>query len=124
MPTNVAGSRVFIEGGIDIFAEVKQLISALRGNDRLGISNALRQLNQGGGQIAAIQGEVGATSNRLTTSLAQLEEAKSFFSKTLSETEDVDLVKAISDLTLQQYAIEAATRTLTKVLENSLLKYI
>ncbi|MEK6784231.1 MAG: flagellin [Nitrospirota bacterium] len=124
VPTNVAGSRVFIEGGIDIFAEVKQLISALRGNDRLGISNALRQLNQGGGQIAAIQGEVGATSNRLTTSLAQLEEAKSFFSKTLSETEDVDLVKAISDLTLQQYAIEAATRTLAKVLENSLLKYI
>lgn len=124
VPTNVAGSRAFIEGGIDIFAEVKQLISALRGNDRLGISSALGQLNQGGGQIASIQGEVGATSNRLTTSAAQLEEAKSFFSKTLSETEDVDLVKAISDLTLQQYAIEAATRTLTKVLENSLLNYI
>jgi flagellar hook-associated protein 3 FlgL len=124
VPTNVAGSRAFIEGGIDIFAEVKQLISALRGNYRLGISDALGSLNQGVSQIAAIQGEVGATSNRLTTSAEQLEEAKSFFIKTLSETEDVDLAKAISDLTLQQYAIEAASRTLTKVFENSLLNYL
>lgn len=124
VPTNVAGSRAFIEGGIDIFAEVKQLVSALRGNYRLGISDALGQLNQGVSQIAAIQGEVGATSNRLTTSAAQLEEAKSFFIKALSETEDVDLAKAISDLTLQQYAIEAASRTLTKVFESSLLNYI
>lgn len=124
VPTNVAGSRAFIEGGVDIFAEVKQLVSALRGNYRLGISGALGQLNQGVSQIAAIQGEVGATSNRLTASAAQLEEAKSFFIKTLSETEDVDLAKAISDLTLQQYAIEAASRTLTKVFENSLLNYI
>jgi len=124
VPTNVAGSRAFIEGGINIFAEVKQLISALRGNDRLGISDALGQLNQGVSQVAAIQGEVGATSNRLTTSAAQLEEAKSFFITTLSETEDVDLAKAISDLTLQQYAIEAASRTLTKVFESSLLNYL
>lgn len=124
VPTNVAGSQAFIEGGIDIFTEVKQLISALRGNYRLGISDALGHLNQGISQVAAIQGEVGATSNRLTTSAAQLEEAKSFFIQTLSETEDVDLAKAISDLTLQQYAIEAASRTLTKVFENSLLKYL
>ncbi len=124
VPTNVAGDRAFIAGGTDIFAEVKQLIGALRGNYRLGISDALGGLNQGVSQIAAIQGEVGATSNRLTTSAAQLEEAKGFFTQTLSETEDVDLAKAISDLTLQQYAIEAASRTLSKVFENSLLNYL
>lgn len=124
VPTNVAGDRAFIAGGIDLFAEVKQLVSALRGNFRQGISDALGELNQGVSQVAAIQGEVGATSNRLTTSAAQLEEAKAFFIQTLSETEDVDLAKAISDLTLQQFAIEAASRTLTKVFENSLLNYI
>ncbi|OQW35786.1 MAG: hypothetical protein A4E19_16180 [Nitrospira sp. SG-bin1] len=124
VPTNVAGNRAFIEGGIDLFAEVKQLVSALRGNYRQDISNSLGGLNQGLSQIAAIQGEVGATSNRLTTSAEQLKDAKSFFVRTLSETEDVDLAKAISDLTLQQYAIEAASRTLTKVFENSLLNYL
>ncbi|MBX3332204.1 MAG: hypothetical protein KF722_17515 [Nitrospira sp.] len=124
VPTNVAGDRAFTAGGVDIFAGVKQLISALRGNDGQGITEALGDLNRGVSQIAAVQGEVGATSNRLTTSAAQLEETKGFFLRSLSETEDVDLAKAISDLTLQQFAIEAASRTLTKVFENSLLNYL
>lgn len=124
VPTNVAGDRAFVAGGVDLFAEVKQLLGALRGNYRQGISDALGGLNQGVSQVATIQGEVGATSNRLTTSAAQLEDAKGFFTQTLSETEDVDLAKAISDLTLQQFAIEAASRTLSKVFENSLLNYV
>ncbi len=124
VPTNVAGERAFIGGDVDIFAYVKQLVSALRGNDRLGITEALGGLSPGISQIAAIQGEVGATSNRLETNAAQLEETKGFLVQSLSETEDVDLAKAISDLTLQQYAIEAASRTLTKVFENSLLNYL
>ncbi|ALA58592.1 flagellin [Nitrospira moscoviensis] len=124
VPTNVAGDRAFTAGTVDIFATVKQLVGALRGNDRQGISEALGGLNQGLSQIGAMQGEVGATSHRLTTSAAQLDEAKGFFVQTLSETEDVDLAKAISDLTLQQYAIEAASRTLAKVFENSLLNYL
>ena len=95
MPTNVAGDRAFTAGGGDIFASVKQLISALRGNDGQGISDALGNLNPGISQIAAIQGEVGATSNRLTTSAAQIEDTKGFFVQTLSETEDVDLAKTI-----------------------------
>jgi flagellar hook-associated protein 3 FlgL len=67
---------------------------------------------------------VGATSNRLETTNARLIDARGFFQQTLSETEDVDMAKAISDLTLQQYAIEAASRTLARVFENSLLNYI
>ncbi|UVT21085.1 MAG: hypothetical protein H8K03_03980 [Nitrospira sp.] len=124
VPTNVAGDRAFTSGGVDIFAGVKQLISALRGNDGQGITEALGDLNRGVSQMAAVQGEVGATSNRLTTSAAQLEDTKGFFLQSLSQTEDVDLAKAISDLTLQQFAIEAASRTLTKVFENSLLNYL
>ncbi len=124
VPTNVSGDRAFMSGAVDLFATMKRLVSALRGNDRGGISEALGGLNQAISQIGAVQGEVGALSNRMTNSAAQLDEAKGFFVQTLSETEDVDLAKAISDLTLQQYAIEAASRTLTKVFENSLLNYL
>ena len=87
-------------------------------NDTIG--NLTAGLNQTGSVI----GEVGALVNRLTTSGDRLQDAKTFFSKTLSETEDVDLAKAISDLTLQQYAIEAASRTLNQVFSNSLLNYL
>jgi len=124
VPTNVSGDRAFTSGTTDIFATVKQLIGSLRGNYREGITHALGNLNQGLAQIGAVHGEVGAASNRMTTSMGQMEETRGFFSQTLSMTEDVDLAKAISDLTLQQYALEAASLTLTKVFENSLLKYL
>jgi len=124
VPTNARGDRAFTSGVIDLFATAKQLVGSLRGNYREGITQALGGLNQGVSQIAAVQGEVGAVSNRMTTSAEKLEEAKGFVLQTLSKTEDVDLAKAISDLTLQQYAIEAASRTLTKVFESSLLNYL
>lgn len=124
VPTNVAGDRAFTAGTVNVFATVKELIGALRGNYREGISAALGRLDGAISQIGAVQGEVGAVSNRLTTTAAQLEESQGFFLHVLSQTEDVDLAKAISDLTLQQYAIEAASRTLTKVFENSLLNYL
>jgi len=124
VPTNARGDRAFISGAVDLFATAKQLVGSLRGNDREGISQALGGLNRGLSQIVAIQGEVGAVSNRMTTSAGKLEEAKGFVLQTLSQTEDVDLAKAISDLTLQQFAIEAAGRTLTRVFESSLLNYL
>jgi flagellar hook-associated protein 3 FlgL len=124
VPTNVSGTRAFTSGTVDIFATVKQLVNALRSNYRDGITQALGGLTNSISQIGAVQGEVGALSNRLTVTTGQLEEAKGFFTQTLSQTEDVDLAKAISDLTLQQYAIQAASQTLTKVFENSLLNYL
>lgn len=122
--TNVGGDQAFAGENSDIFARVKQLVGALRGNFRLGITEALGGLGAGISQVAAVLGEVGATSNRLETTNARLIDARGFFQQTLSETEDVDMAKAISDLTLQQYAIEAASRTLARVFENSLLNYI
>lgn len=124
VPTNARGDRAFTSDAVDLFATAKQLVGSLRGNDREGISQALGGLNRGLSQIVTVQGEVGAVSNRMTTSAETLEETKGFVLQTLSQTEDVDLAKAISDLTLQQYAIEAASRTLTKVLESSLLNYL
>lgn len=122
--TNVPGSRIFTSSTVDLFATVKQLVGALRSNDRTGITEALGGLNRSISHVGAIQGEIGALSNRLAISTEQLDEAHQFYTQLLSQTEDVDLAKAISDLTLQQYAIEAASRTLTQVFDNSLLKYL
>lgn len=124
VPTNIPGSRLFSLAGTDLFATAKQLVTALRTNDRESISQALGGFGRGLSTAGAVLGEIGAISNRLTANSAQLDEAKGFFTQMLSQTEDVDLAKAISDLTLQQYAIEAASRTLTRVFENSLMNYL
>lgn len=122
--TNVAGNRVFTGPNADLFATIKTLVTSLRSNYRGGINDTIGGLTAGLNQTGAVLGEVGALSNRLATSGERLQDSKTFFSRTLSETEDVDLAKAISDLTLQQYAIEAASRTLNQVFSNSLLNYL
>jgi flagellar hook-associated protein 3 FlgL len=124
VPTNVSGDRVFTGPDVDLFASIKTLVTSLRSNYRGGIRDTIGDVGRGLSQAGAVLGEVGALSNRLTGSSGRLEEFKSFFTQTLSETEDVDLAKAISDLTLQQYAIEAAGRTLNQLFSNSLLKYL
>ncbi len=122
--TNVSGDRMFATPTADLFATIKELVTSLRTNERGGVTRSLGGIDGSLAAIGAVQGEVGALSNRLTSSAAQLEDAKGFFTQTLSQTEDIDLAKAISDLTLQQFALEAASRTLTKVFENSLLNYL
>ncbi|MCP9470176.1 MAG: flagellin [Nitrospira sp.] len=124
VPTNLPGSRAFTASGADIFGSVKQLVRALRSNDRTGITETLGGLNQGISHVGSVLGEIGALSNRMAVGADQLEEAKSFYSELLSRSEDVDLAKAISDLMLQQYVIEAAGRTLTQVFDSSLLRYL
>ncbi len=122
--TNVPGNQVFTGPSVDLLASIKNLTVALRGNFGSGIAQGVTDTNLSLSQIGSVQGEVGALSNRLAATSNRLEEAKGFFTETLSQTEDVDLVKAISDLTLQQYALEAASQTLTRVFENTLLKFL
>lgn len=122
--TNVPGNQAFVGPNVDLFASIKKLTTSMRTNYRSGISETIGDLNQGLSQAGAVLGQVGALSNRLDATGARLDEAKSFFTQTLSETEEVDLAKAISDLTLQQYSIEAASRTLNQLFNTSLLNYL
>lgn len=122
--TNVAGNQVFTGPSIDLFSSIKNLTLSLRGDYGDGISDGISGTTRSISQIGSVQGEVGALSNRLSATSGRLEEVKGFFTETLSQTEDVDLVKAISDLTLQQYALEAASQTLTRLFENTLLRFL
>ncbi|MEW6246964.1 MAG: flagellin [Nitrospirota bacterium] len=124
LKSNVPGSQVFSGPTADLFAVMVNLYGALNGNYRGGISQALADVNKALTQIGSVQGEVGALANRLETTSLRLDEAKGFVTETLSRNEDVDLVKAISDLTLQQYALEAASRALTRIFDNTLLRFL
>ena len=75
-------------------------------------------------QVAIAQGEVGALSNQLVTTKTSLNDTKTFLTTILSNNEDVDLVAAISELTLQQQAIQAAGATLNRIFESSLLNFL
>jgi flagellar hook-associated protein 3 FlgL len=107
-----------------VFRSVKNLTIALRGNYGGGISQGITDSASSIDQISSAQGEAGALSNRLTATSSSLQDAQAFLTAALSKNQDVDLAKAITDLTMQQYAVQAASATLARVFQNSLLNYL
>lgn len=122
--TNKPGSQTFTGSTIDIFASVKGLMASLNGNYGGGIQVGLAGIDVAVDQVSSVQGELGALSNRLGATKVSLDETKAFLSNLLSTNEDVDLVVAISNLTLQQQAIEAAGATLNRIFQSSLLNFL
>ncbi|MDH5740344.1 MAG: flagellin, partial [Nitrospira sp.] len=124
IPTNVLGHQAFSGPHVNLFETVQHLLASLRGNFKAGIVESLGDLDRALGQVSAAQAEVGGLANRLEATSSALEDAKVLASNTLSSFEDIDLARTISDLTLQEYAIQAAGETLGRIFENSLLKHL
>lgn len=124
VPTNVPGDTVFSGSAVNLFDTVQHLLAALRGNFKAGIVESLGDLDRALGQVTAAQGTIGALANRLESTSFALEETKVLVTNTLSSFEDIDLARTISDLTLQEYAIQAAGETLGRLFDNSLLKHL
>lgn len=122
--TNVAGDTVFSGSNVNLFDTVQQLLAALRGNFKAGIRESLGGLDRAISQVTAGQGAIGALANRLEATSSALGDARVFATNTLSSFEDIDLGRTISDLTLQEYAIQAAGETLGRIFDNSLLKHL
>ena len=96
----------------------------MNGNYVGGIQRGLAAVDVALDQVSSVQGELGALSNRLASSMGSLDDTKVFLANILSTNEDVDLVEAISSLTLQQQAIQAAGATLNRLFESSLLNFL
>ena len=124
IPTNVLGDQAFSGLQVNLFETVQHLLASLRGNFKAGIVESLGELDRGISQVSAAQAEVGALTNRLEATSSALEDAKVLATNTLSAFEDIDLARTISDLTLQEYAIQAAGETLGRLFDNSLLKHL
>lgn len=124
IPTNVPGHQVFSGPSVNVFEAVQHLLAALRGNFKAGIVESLGDLDRALSQVSAAQAEVGALANRLEATSSALEDARVLATNTLSSFEDIDLARTISDLTAQEYAIQAAGETLGRIFDNSLLKHL
>ncbi|MBK9305806.1 MAG: hypothetical protein IPM58_01635 [Nitrospira sp.] len=122
--TSIPGHEVFSGPNVNVFEAVQHLLAALRGNFRSGVEESLGDLDHALSQVSAAQAEVGALANRLEATSSALEDARVLATNTLSSFEDIDLARTISDLTRQEYAIQAAGETLGRIFDNSLLKHL
>lgn len=101
-----------------------ELIKGLETNDPSAISSQLDALDQSFAQIVNERADVGSKLNRLDASENHWDAFKINIEKMLSDTEDVDLIQAITDLSAQQSALQASLASASKIIQSSLLDYM
>lgn len=121
---NLPGNRAFSGPTVDLFGAVKNLIAALNSDYGGGIAQALADLDDAIAQVSNAQGEVGAVTTRLDSTKSHLELTKEMVSGALALSQDADIVKLISELTLQQYALQATAQVSARVFETSLMNFL
>lgn len=120
----VPGSSIFTGSSTNIFDSLRDLLTALEGNDRNGIQAGLGNLDLATAQISDAQGTVGALANRLQVTHDALNTATLTISKAISDNQDADLAKAIAQLSLQQVSVQAASQAFARIFDTSLLNYL
>ena len=120
----IPGGQVFSGPTANVFDGIRDLLAAMELNNGAGIEAGIGSMDQALIQVTNAQGQVGGLVNRLETTAGWLDQANTLLSQTISENEDVDLAKAITELARQQVSLEATQATLGRVFESSLLNFL
>ncbi len=113
-----------IGGGRNLILNLQRLSAALKNNDVKAISGLLDNLSTSIDTTSSMRGEIGARINRLDTNTTQLESSKADVTTMLSNAQDADMAKAISDFSLLQAAYQATARTTAQIIQPSLLNFL
>ncbi len=113
-----------IAGAADVLGTIMLLVDALRNDDRKTVENLVGTLDTALNAVLNERASVGAKVIRMDTTLSRLEEYEVNYTKLLSEVEDADITKLITDLAMQENAYSAALNSAAKILQPSLLNFI
>ncbi|USK74858.1 flagellar hook-associated protein FlgL [Peribacillus frigoritolerans] len=118
---NTDGSKIFGDA-LAAGGSIDQTIEALEnGGD---VSGTLEGLDATINTFLGMQAQVGARQNRIELMTDRLKQQEVFATEILSENEDVDIEKAIMDLTTQESVHSAALSIGAKIMQPSLLDFL
>ncbi|HET6676040.1 MAG TPA: flagellar hook-associated protein FlgL [Nitrospiraceae bacterium] len=120
----IPGNESFTGATTNLFDSVSDLLTALESNNGTGIETAIGNLDLATSQISDAQGKIGALANRLDVTKTALDVTTTTIRQALSNNQDADLAAAITQLSLQQVAVEATSQAFSKIFETSLLKIL
>ena len=118
-----AGQDVFGTGDTQLFKVLSDVSDHLL-NDPSQLSNDLDRLDAALKGMQTAQASVGARSNRVETLQQTASDRQLELQGQLSEVEDIDLPKTITEMTLQQTAYQAALGATAKVIQPSLMDFL
>jgi flagellar hook-associated protein 3 FlgL len=123
---NYTGDKILngAGGGTDVIATLDTLITSLENNDTAGIQGTLSNIDKSVDQLLTARSDIGARMNRLERAGSFIDDTRLYLQKVISSKQDVDFVKAVSDMTRQQTAFEAALAATSKISKMSLLDYM
>ncbi|MFO0733851.1 MAG: flagellin [Nitrospiraceae bacterium] len=107
-----------------MFNTVRDLLTALESNDRTGVQTQLGNLDLATSQLNDAQGTIGGVGNRLQVTKDALDTATLTITQSISNNQDADLATAITQLRLQEVAVQASSEAFSRIFDQSLLNYL
>jgi flagellar hook-associated protein 3 FlgL len=120
---NIDGEQVFGRDATSIFATLDRIVTELQGTGA-GLGAELTNLDAFAVATRTALSTVGARTNQLERMRQAADDAVLNVSKMLSEVEDIDLPKTITELQLQQTAYQAALAAGARVVQPSLIDFL
>ncbi|MDD5308895.1 MAG: flagellar hook-associated protein FlgL [Deltaproteobacteria bacterium] len=122
LTVNVSGAAAFTAaGGVDIFAEIDELATALSGNDVAGIDQAIGTVEQALTQISRSRTDAGLKLNQLDVASSVRDRIEDSLGREESGIMDIDPVAVFIDLNATAQALEEALAVSQKVSSLSIL---
>jgi len=109
---------------LGILATLNKLSTALNNNDSTGINDVLGNIDANISNVITHRSDLGARTNRMTAIRSQLDSTSTNLQQNLSDVQDVDMAKTITDFTNQQNVYKAALDVGAKIIQPSLVDFM
>ena len=120
---NVNGDELFLSD-LNIFEVLRELKVALETNDSDAISDQLGPLDDALDQILKARANVGTKLNRLEATENHWADFKLNITQMLSDTEDADMIKTVTDLASQEAAYQASLAASARIIQPGLIDFL
>lgn len=118
---NIAGSQLI---DMDIFSSLISLKNALNDDDTDGIQSSINEINSVSKKLFSLTSATGSIRNQLTMTEQRLDTANMNLRSYLSQTEDVDLAKAITEYNAEEMTYKAALQVTSDAIHLNLMEFI
>lgn len=116
--------KLGIEGSPDVAGTLIALQKTMEDGDREGVRLAIDPLKDGLDEILTLRASTGAKLVRLEATSTKIVDMRLNYTKLLSDTEDADLTKLVTDLAQQETVYTAALQAAAKIIQPSLLDFL
>lgn len=121
---DVDGTEAFGSGPTQLFTVFDDILAQLPTGDTAALGASLDNLDTASVALRNVHSSVGARYNQLVQMRQNADDTVLNMSQQLSDVEDIDLPKTITDLALQQTAYQAALAATAKVMQPSLIDFL